>query len=184
LAFSSEGRAEELRLKQNRDQGELLIQGEQVELSKKQHADNFALQYGKLEAETGINERKMVQDAELKREELDTKRTVETGKLLLADEKQQQDNEAAEREAEQAEYEKAEKAAKEEESSKQGADILVGLKEILESHQKESSENQQSLAEILKAVSEQQSTIMKTLTSPRKIVRGADGRVERMEIAG
>ena len=59
---------------------------------------------------------------------------------------------------------------------------MSGIQELMKKSQEGSEESTKSLENILAQITDQQQTIMKTLTSPRKVVRNKDGKVERVEV--
>ena len=59
---------------------------------------------------------------------------------------------------------------------------MQGLQEIMKQSQEGTEGSVKALEKILQEITQQQETIMKTLTSPRKVVRNKDGRVERVEV--
>jgi hypothetical protein len=59
---------------------------------------------------------------------------------------------------------------------------MNGLAAIMQDNQSGSANVAKSLDKILATITKQQAEITKTLTAPRRVVRGVDGKVERMEI--
>lgn len=165
----------ELDLKGQRDRGELTINAEKTDLERKKHSDLYALELGKLQATTAVDLKKLAQEGSLRYEEIESRNKVEAGKLLMQSEKESReaDDKAAERE---------ERRVSEENSKAEYQKIMSGIQDLMKKSQEGSEASTESLEKILQTITDQQQTIMKTLTSPRKVVRNKDGRVERVEV--
>jgi len=165
----------ELDLKGQRDKGELTINAEKTDLERKKHSDLYALELGKLQASTAVDLKKLAQEGSLRYEEIESRNKVEAGKMLMQSEKES-------READEKELEREERRVSEENSKAEYTKIMSGIQELMKKSQEGSEASTESLEKILQTITDQQQTIMKTLTSPRKVVRNKDGRVERVEV--
>ena len=167
----------ELDLKGSRDKGELTVNAEKIDLERKKHLDMYALELGKLQAQAAIDLKKLAQEGALRAEEIESRSKLESGKLLMQAEKDAQNT--ADKEAD-----RQDRRVSAESSQAQYKEIMSGLQDLMSRTQEGDSGRMEALEGILKEITGQQQKMMKTLTSPRKVVRDKDGKVERMEIEG
>lgn len=168
LEFEKAFKQRELELKEQKQASDAQYQHEQLNAQREAQQTQAGLELGRLQTTAAIDMRKQEAESSLRREEIGFKGAVEREKLdqsALKDERDAQMS-AQNQSASQAQFQ----------------EIMTGLAQIMQESQRGSSGVAQSLEKILATITKQQDTLNKTLTAPRRVVRDASGKVERMEI--
>jgi hypothetical protein len=168
LAFEKAFKEQELQYKREKDLRDAEIAREQVSVQRESNQNSFGLELGKLQTSTALDLHKHGSDSDLRRQEISSRSSIEQAKVQQSAQEQQQ-RAVAEQQGQQA-------------SQQQFQNIMNGLAAIMQDNQSGSANVAKSLDKILATITKQQAEITKTLTAPRRVVRGVDGKVERMEI--